>query len=320
MSNFSQPSRREWLLGLTLGVALSRLQDVQAAESLPDAAALAVIYPDIAEPFRSVFSQIVEGVSAQAHVAVHAFAVGAQVDIASLNAQLRRLNVKGVIALGRQGLKTASLLERELAITVGGVISLPEAEQRSFSGISLAPDPALLFEQLKALQTGVKRVWVVADLKHNDWLMRLAKEAARAQGLELLIQKVSTLAEAIKAHEQVYASADPKRDAAWLPHDPTAMDEQTVLPLVLREAWQRNVAVFSSSYVHVKKGVLFVLYPDNQALGRSLATTALRRAGDARKGLVPLRDVSVAVNLRTANHLGLSISTEQQRSFDAVFP
>ena len=35
---------------------------------------------------------------------------------------------------------------------------------------------------------------------------------------------------------------------------------------------------------------------------------------------MPLREVHTAVNLRTANHIGLNISYQQQRSFDFVFP
>lgn len=306
-----------------LGAAGAWVPVARAAEpTASDAsAALAVIYPDIPEPFRSVFLQIVDGIDDETKLKVRAFPVSAQVDVQDLHAQLRRSNIKAVIALGRQGLKTAAQLDRDIAVTVGGVLSLPEAEQRSLSGISLTPDPALLFARLKTLQPNVKRVWVVFDPKHNDWLMRLAKEATRSMGLELMTQEVPDLSEAVKAHEQVFAGADPKRDAVWLPQDPTTVDEQTVLPLVLRESWQRNVPVFSSSYAHVKKGVLFALYPHNQGLGRSLAATALRgMAGEGRKGLQPLRDVSVAVNLRTANHLSLSITSEQQRGFNAVFP
>lgn len=281
--------------------------------------AVAVIYPDIPEPYRSVFMQIVDGVGDKVKHNLHVFPVGSTFDANSLNAQLRRLNVKAVIALGRQGLKTAEQLDRDIVVTVGGVLSLPEAQQQIYSGISLTPDPALLFARMKGLQANVKRVWVVVDPKHNDWLMRQAREPARSLGLELLVQEASELSEAVRVYEQLFASADPKRDAVWLPHDPTTMDEQTVLPLVLRRSWQRDIPVFSSTYMHVKRGVLFVLYPDNRAMGRSLAAMAMR-SGEPRKGLALLRDVSMAVNLRTASHLRLNISTEQQRSFEAVFP
>jgi putative ABC transport system substrate-binding protein len=286
-----------------------------------EAADIGVLYPDIAEPYRGVFTKIVAGIEESARSRVHTFAVGATVDAADLNRQMRRNNVKVVIALGRQGLKAAASLERDISVVVGGVLLLPDAEHKSLQGISLTPDPALLFARLKSLQPAVKRVIVVYDPQHNDWLIRLARDAAKAQGLELVAQEARDLASAARWYETLFAAAEPKRDALWLPQDPTTVDENTILPLVLKESWNRNVPVFSSSYLHVKKGALFVLYPNNVELGRNLAASAQRiLSGDARKGMQPLREVYSAVNMRTANHIGLNISNEQQSSFDSVFP
>lgn len=283
--------------------------------------AIAVIYPDIAEPYRSVFTKIIEGIEDAAGGKVSSHAVGANADAAELGAQLKRQQVKVVIALGRQGLKVASALERDLAVVVGGVLLLPDAEHKSLSGISMTPDPALLFMRLRSLQPSVKRVHVVYDPQHNEWLIKLAREAARAQGLELVPHEARSLADAAKRYESVFAAADGRRESVWLPQDPTTVDESTILPLVLKESWNRNVPVFSSSYLHVKKGALFVLYPNNVELGRNLAMSALKSlAGESRKGIVPLREVYAAVNLRTANHIGLNISSQLQRSFDSVFP
>jgi len=95
------------------------------------------------------------------------------------------------------------------------------------------------------------------------------------------------------------------------------------LPLVLQESWDRSVAVFSSTALHVRRGVLFSLYPDDLELGRNLATSALgfvSGKGQVAHGVMPLKDVLIAVNLRTASHLGLDISYKQQRSFNLVFP
>jgi putative ABC transport system substrate-binding protein len=283
--------------------------------------AIAVVYPDIAEPYRSVFTKIIEGIEETAKVGVRSVAVGSNVDTVQLAAQLKRSNVKVVIALGRQGLKAASALERDIPVVVGGVLLLPDAEHRNLVGISLTPDPALLFARLKSLQPGVKRVMVVYDPQHNEWLIRLAREAAKAQELDLVAHEARDLASAARLYEGLFASADGRRDALWLPQDPTTVDETTILPLVLKESWNRNVAVFSSSYLHVKKGALFVLYPNNAELGRNLATSALKLlSGESRKGILPLRQVYTAVNLRTASHIGLSLSHQQQRSFDSVFP
>jgi putative ABC transport system substrate-binding protein len=91
--------------------------------------------------------------------------------------------------------------------------------------------------------------------------------------------------------------------------------------LVLQESWSQDIAVFSSNFVHVRRGVLFSLYPDNVALGKSLAGLAqgmLVSGNDGTHGMLPLRDVQSAVNLRTAQHLG--INPARQQGFDLIFP
>lgn len=286
----------------------------------PGAGTLAVLYPDIGEPYRKVFTEIVEGIEDQAQLRVHGYPVAAGADLAELQAALKNSGCRIVIALGRQGLKTASSLDLPLGMVVGGVSSVPEADK--LNGISLTPDPALLFSHLKGLLPGVRRVIVVYNPQTNEALLRLAREAARAQGLELLALEATDLAGVAHRYESAFATADGRRDALWLPPDALTVDEGVILPMVLRESWNRNIAIFSSSIVHVRKGALFALYPNNFELGRDLATLALARLnGDtARRGVAPLRAVRTALNTRSASHMGLNLSTSQQRSFDAIFP
>ncbi len=104
--------RRVWLLQLLVGAVASPLHLAQAVElplqlAAESAPALAVIYPDIPEPFRSVFLQIADGVSDGAPQKVHVIPVGPKMDAGSLNSQLRRLDVESGIESGRQGLKAA---------------------------------------------------------------------------------------------------------------------------------------------------------------------------------------------------------------------
>ncbi|WP_311197509.1 ABC transporter substrate-binding protein [Rugamonas brunnea] len=284
------------------------------------AGTLAVLYPDIGEPYRKVFTEILEGIEDQTQSRVHGYPVAASADPAELQATLKNSGCRVVIALGRQGLKTASGLDLPLGMVVGGVSSVPEADK--LNGISLTPDPALLFTHLKNLMPGVRRVIVVYNPHTNEPLMKLARETARAQGLELLTLEATDLAGAVRRYESALASADGRRDAFWLPPDPLTVDEGVIMPMLLRESWNRNIAIFSSSILHVRKGALFALYPNNFELGRDLATLALARLnGDtARRGVAPLRAVRTALNTRSASHMGLNISTSQQRSFDAIFP
>jgi len=302
--------------------ALANLDVPRRQEILGGKSAIAVIYPDIGEPYHSIFSKIIEGIQEQAKVQISTYPVGPNSNIGDLNVQLTRAGIKVVIALGRQGLKAASGLAPEIAVVVGGVLSMPENESRNLTGISLTPDPALLFVLLKRLLPGTKRVFVIYDPQHNDWLIKLAREAAKAQGLELVAREAHDLASAAHLYDAAFASADNRQDAIWLPQDATTVDDETILPLVLKESWSRAVPVFSSSFLHVKKGVMFALYPSNLGLGRDLASFALGvLSGDLRKhGLSPLREVLTAVNLRTASHIGVDLDYQQQRSFDFVFP
>lgn len=282
--------------------------------------AVAVIYPDIGEPYHAIFEKIIEGIEAGAgaSVATHAVRDNANIDV--LKASLLSQNTKVVIALGRQGMQTATALHNGVAVVVGGVLTAPESESGAQQVISLTPDPALLFARMKALKPASKRVIVIYSPGSNDWLIKLAREAARAQGLELVAHEAPDLRNALRLYQEFFSAADGHRDVLWLPHDSVTVEESSVLPLVLQKSWNQGIAVFSSNAGHVRRGVLFSLYPDNMALGKSLAGLAqgILAAGDYRKrGMMPLRDVQSIVNLRTAKHLGLD---PEPHGFDTTFP
>ena len=284
---------------------------------------IAVVYPDIGEPYRSIFSSIIEGIEDRAKAPVPAFAIGANPNLQTLSAELRRQNVQVVIALGRNGLRATAGLDRDIGVVVGGVVSMPETEMPGLPVHSMAPDPALLLERLKGLLPAIRRVFVVYDPRQNAWLIRLAREAARNLGMELVAQEAQDLKTAMRYYQDDVASADPRRDAIWLPQDSVTVEESATLPFVLQEAWARSLVVFSSSVGHVKRGALFSLYPDNVELGRNLARYALSHLGSGTpptRTIIPLKEVLMAVNLRTAAHVGANLAGRTQQAFDMVYP
>ncbi|MDD5058680.1 MAG: ABC transporter substrate binding protein [Sideroxydans sp.] len=308
-----------WVAGPVTTAASRRLSNKVAQAN--GVGGIAVIYPDIGEPFRSVFMQIIDGIEEKAKGRVTNFAVGANVDVGELNSSLHRQDTKVVIALGRQGVKVASALDSDIGVVVGGVLMAPENEARNLQVNSLSPDPALLFTRLKGMMPRAKRVFTVYDPRQNEWLIQLAKEGALAQGLELVAYPVQDLRGAMRAYQEIIANSDSRLDALWLPQDSTTVEESAVLPLVLQQSWSNNLTVFSSSFSHVKRGVLFSLYPDNVELGRHLAGSALGMLASGENdasGMSPLREVLMAINLRTAKHLGMN--TSRLQSFDMAFP
>ncbi len=318
---------------------LLRCAALGAALALPSAAVLAqagstevvrvhslagepigVLFPDLGEPFRKIFIEIIGGIEEHARQRVRAYPISANQNLQELSVVLKRNGTRVVVALGRQGLKAAAAFDAPMGVVIGGVSSVPDGDKQF--GICLTPDPALLFAQLKTLLPAVRRVIVVYNPQNSEWLVKLARDAARAHGLELIAHEARDLAGAARLYETAFASADGKRDALWLPNDPTTVDEMTIMPIVLRESWDHTVPVFSSSFLHVNKGVLFSLYPNNPELGHTLANLASDLvAGTApARGVTPLRDVHAALNTRTASHFGIVIDAHMQRAFHYVYP
>lgn len=299
-----------------------RLRDGMKLVLNGSAAGIAVLYPDIGEPYRGVFTKIIEGIEDKTKTRVTSFAIGINSNAQDLAGELKKREISVVIALGRHGLKAAAGLDREISVIGGGVISPGEAEAAAIQVMSLSPDPALLFGRLKALLPGVRRIFVVYDPRQSGWMIRLAREAARREGVELDAREAQDLKAAVRAYQEILAASDAKKDALWLPQDSTTVEDSVVLPMVLQESWDRSLPVFSSNVAHVRRGALFSLYPNNLELGRNLAGSALGKLSGgaaARPGIVPLRDVLAAINMRTASHLGLAIGRQPQ-GFDLLLP
>lgn len=305
---------------VTLAQLEDQLRRPELQASIGKGGTIAVLYPNVEEPFRSAFVSMIQGIEERTKLHVRSYPVDPRVDTAELNSTLKRNGTRVVIALGRQGLNATAGLDKEITVLAGGVLLLSEAD--NVAGISMTPDPALLFARLRALLPELRRVIVVYNPQKTEWLIKLAREAARAQGLELSTHVAGDLARAAQLYPQLIAAADNRHDAVWLPHDTTTVEEGTILPLVLRESWNSGVPLFSSNALHVKKGALFGMVPNNVELGRTLASSALGViAGDnRRRSLTPLREVQTAINVRTASHIGLNLGERQQRSFDFVYP
>ncbi|MBI4739958.1 MAG: hypothetical protein HY777_00020 [Betaproteobacteria bacterium] len=283
------------------------------------ASGIAVLFPDIGEPYRAVFNKIIEGIEDKTKARVASFPVGIDADPAEIGAELRKQDIRVVIALGKHGLKAAVSLDPKIEVVAGAVLAVGEAEAKNNTVVSLAPDPTLLFARLKAMQPETRRVTVVYDPAQSDWLIRLARAAAKTHGVELNALAAGDLKAALRQYRDFFAGCG-KNDALWLPQDSTTVEDSAVLPLVLKESWDRGIPLFSSSVAHVRRGVLFSLYPNNVELGRLLAHSALGYLGNGSrpaKGMLPLRDVMAAVNTRTASHLGINL---RQQSFDLFLP
>ncbi len=188
------------------------------------------------------------------------------------------------------------------------------------SGISLITDPSYLFSYLQQVAPKVTRVHVAYSEK-SAWLIELAKNSAQKKGLTLNLHKVDDTAEAIRFYQQTFSSCISNKDAIWLPFDRISSHDKITLPLILEKAWAKEVVVFSSKPSQAKRGAFFSTYPDNVALGEHLFIMVSELAQQPEhKNFLALKSTLLAVNLRTAAHLGLKYSLEQQQLFKLTFP
>ncbi|WP_305047013.1 ABC transporter substrate-binding protein [Geoalkalibacter sp.] len=279
-------------------------------------ARIGVLHPAVQEPFLSVFQSILRGIESESAVPVIPYALPDEAQGEALENWLSAEKIDTVIALGRQGALAAEKLGRSRSVIVGAVPTAPEG----FAGISLSPDPAVLFQHLKELVPRAQRVHVVYS-EANAWLMPLAEAAARTRGLKLQAYRVNDLREAALEYRRLFQSLRGLADAVWLPLDNLSADDEVVLPLVLQGALDRGCVVFSSKPSHAQRGALFSMYPDHFAMGQSLARmVADQTQGKANSPVIPLANLQLAVNLRTAFHLGLRFTPRQQERFDLIFP
>jgi putative ABC transport system substrate-binding protein len=281
---------------------------------------LAVLYPDVAEPFSSFFARILDGIDDRFKTRVQRVAVPANPNIPAMVADLRQRQLRVVIALGRVGLRVANALEKT-DVVAGCVVSVSEAEARDALVLSLAPDPALLLRRLKGLLPNARSVTVAYSAANSGWLMGMARDASHALGLELHAAQVADPRAAMQVYQSYFAQATP-RDALWLPQDSLVLDESAMLPQILQECWGKTLPMFSSNSSHVSRGALFSLLANNHALGRSLGAMAQARlaAEGASRGLLPMRDVVGALNTRTASHLGVEITAQLRQDYEVLLP
>jgi putative ABC transport system substrate-binding protein len=283
-----------------------------------------VLYPELEEPYRGVFSSIIEGIEEQTKVGVRLLAIDDGADVSQFVESVNLEGVSAIIALGRTGLDVADHWLGKIPIVVGALLLMPDKNERGLAGISLAADPDLLLERLTHLAPSIKRVHVVYSPHYSEWLVQIARKVAGKFKVQLRTYKSDDIKSSALIYRDILNKSHPGEDAIWLLPDPVAVDNKIVFPLLLRGAWNNDVLLFSSNPAHVKRGALFAMFPDNKSMGMSLARMAGsyvgENAADMSNTVVPLKDLQAAINVRTADHIGLTLSNRERKDYALIFP
>lgn len=296
-----------------------------AAIDFCSADTIAVLYPEIREPYNQVFLRIAKGIAQQNQDDTLKYALKKQINSDKLNVWLGVNRIEGVIALGSRSLQVLPSLPAHLPVVVGAVTARsdqrPNPNGKSLLGVSLTPSPRLLFIQLQRFKPKVSTVYVVGLLDFDKGLIAQAEQDAASLNIKLKFMPAPDLQQAAQHYRGIIASINPNTDAIWLAQSGRQLG-RAVLNEVLESAWVRNFVVFSSHIADVKRGVFFALYPNNHLMGGRLAMLLQNRQPN---DIEPthwlfVENLQLAVNLRTADHIGLHFGTEDMLEFDFMYP
>ncbi len=278
---------------------------------------LLVVYPKINPAYDQIFDEIIAGIAAHPKADYATLVIQPSTTAQEISRYIRRNDISAVIALGKQSYDLVHVLQSEIPIVHGGLLITPG----DHNGISLLGAPEQFFNKLTDIAPTVKRVFTVYNEENSGWIIRLAQQSAKSRGIELKAYAANDLREAVHKFKTILEQANGPSDSVWLLLD-NILPDKTILPMALESAWQRKFILFSNNPSHSRRGALFALFPDHQQMGNSLATLALEKAAETtpQRRVIPLNDLKISLNRRTAAHLGITYSKTVEEELDVVYP
>jgi putative ABC transport system substrate-binding protein len=291
------------------GLLLSSQADAESANLL-------VLYARANATYDRIFTEIVDGIKSHEGVVPFTHILTAQTRNEDIQEDIKSKKIDAIIALGQSSFDFASRFKDQILVVHGGMLMAPDGH----SGISLAGSPAEFFDHLQSLAPPVKRVFTVYSKDNNGWLIKLAAKEAKKRHMELHALEADDIRQGALKFREILDQTKSSSDAIWLLLD-KVLPDNAILPMALEAAWKKNVILFSSNPLHTRRGALFALFPDHRRLGYNLSSLTLKLLhSNSHPTVVPLSDLKIAVNERTASHLGLRLSNVQLESFDVIYP
>tara|TARA_R110002049_G_scaffold182042_1_gene349741 strand:+ start:18013 stop:18966 length:954 start_codon:yes stop_codon:yes gene_type:complete len=281
-----------------------------------------VIIPELRAPFNIIFEKIGDGVDERLRKRAPKLRLEKNYDSGEVARWIKKEKINAIVSLGNLGQEAVLQIPENIPVVLGALSSSP-APPNKYPGIALTPNPRTLFDLLKRLDNRSNKIIVVYNPDNNQWLVDLAKQQAVDSGIQLYAYQAANIKQSAILFSEIFDGASLENTAIWLLPDRKVVDSKVVMPFILEKAWQKKVIVFSSAISHVKKGVLFSLYPNNESHGKELTELILSEVtgfSSAGNKLFPTMGLQNAINSRTAEHLGLTISRSEIKEFDVVFP
>jgi putative ABC transport system substrate-binding protein len=277
------------------------------------AAELAVVFPQVRQPFLKVYQTIAKGAAEGFAGPTSEIILDTDKPATDLES---RIGNHMVVALGGRGVTQLQPIQLAHPLVVGAVSRrIPHVY-----GMSMVPEESVIVTKLHVLAPETKRVFVVVRADDPIIDLKSAQLAFNQLGIQLLIHRAQDLRAAAGIYRKVIRTLG-TGDAVWIPSGDRFVGN-ALLSILLQASWKSEFVVFSSNPTHVKRGALFSVYPDNFQMGVRLGQLArtIAEGGQQPAGMEPLQSVFVTLNERTSNHLGILLTDDMKEHIDLVLP
>ena len=285
---------------------------VFAEESIP----AALIVPEASGVAKKIYDDVVEGILADKRLDIDIITINKETTASDLQPQLEQLDVDMALAIGNTSYKLCEQVKLDGTKIAGGISGAPNG----IPTVSLTAHPRETFAELKRIAPEIKQVRLVYNDSINGWWYRLAMAIAPEFNLVVHGYEAEDIKQGVKLFERMLSGATPKETAIWIPLR-GIVPSKTILPLVLEKAWSKKLAVISNNPSHTKLGGLLALYPNHSGMGRQIANFAVsQHRGQDKAVITGTHSVRTAINVRTSAHIGIRISSDDEQTFDRIYP
>jgi putative ABC transport system substrate-binding protein len=224
-----------------------------------------------------------------------------------------------VVAVGLKAALVAKLELPDVPIIYCMVLDPEKHDLRgpNVAGISLRVPMERQFSTMRALLPKLKFVGVIYDPDKTGPLIEEARRLAGRAGFELVERQVRSE----KDLPGALRSLTVKMEALWLVPDSTVLTEDSIR-FVLGTSLDHNIPVIGFSSEFVRNGALAGLSISPEDIGRQvgvLTKRAMNGANSLSPATMPPDRIRLAVNLKTAKYLGLSLSQDLIGRADEVY-
>lgn len=234
--------------------------------------------------------------------------------------RIRASNAKVVLAVGLKAAVTAKLQIHKIPVIFCLVIDPKKygLPTDNMVGLSFRIPFHQRLQTLQTLVPNISRIGVLFDPEKTKGMLNQLLQDAETSGIRIVTEEVSAEKDVSKALNAIKN----RIDALWLLPDSTILNENT-LDFLLSTTLEANVPLLGFSADLVRSGAVvgtYFRYADIGKLAAQLSHQLARQTSPSLLGTIisPGR-VRRSINLRSARHLGLSVTFDLLRQFDEQF-